>query len=79
MTASYQGITLDTGGIDDQAVLVLREGRLTAVLSRLGAMHDDLVGKWSVEALFVAPPPWPRNIFADPDEFVAWLDGEDLR
>jgi hypothetical protein len=77
--ASYQRITLDTGGTDDRAVLVLREGRLTAVLSHLGAMHDELAGMWFLETMFGTPPSTPRHMFADPEEFVAWLDEERLR
>jgi hypothetical protein len=52
MTASFQDIKLDTGDGDDQAVLVLRNGRLIAVLSHLGAMHNHMAGKWFVEARF---------------------------
>lgn len=76
MAASYQEITLDTGDGDDQAVLVLRDGRLTAVLARLGAMHDDMAGMWFVEALFGTPPSNSRHMFGDPGDFVAWLEAE---
>jgi hypothetical protein len=74
MTALFQEITLDTGDADDRAVLVLRDGRLTAVLSHLSSMHDEMAGMWFVEALFGKPPPKPRHTFSDPDEFVAWLE-----
>lgn len=79
MTASFQEITLDTGGSDDQAVLVLRHGRLVAVLSYLSAMHDEMAGKWFVEAMFGTPPFKPRHMFTSPEEFVAWLQEEGLR
>jgi hypothetical protein len=74
MAASFQEITLDTWNDDDRAVLVLRDGRLTAVLSRLSAMHDELAGMWFVETLFGTPPAKPQHIFAHPDEFIAWLE-----
>lgn len=78
MAASFQEIMLDTGDADDRAILVLRDGRLAAVLSHLSGMHDAMAGMWFVEALFGAPPPKPRHIFADPDEFVMWLETEGL-
>lgn len=74
MAASFQDITLDTGDGDARAVLVLRDGRLIAVLSHLGAMHDEMAGKWFVEALFGNPPFKARHMFDDPQEFVAWLE-----
>jgi hypothetical protein len=76
MAASFQEITLDTGDGDDRAVLVLRDGRLTAVLSRLGAMHDEMAGLWFVEAVFGTPPTDLRHTFGDPGDFVAWLEAE---
>lgn len=78
MRTSFQDVMLDTRDADDRAVLVLRDGRLTAVLSHLSAMHDEMAGMWFVEALFGAPPPWSRHMFADPQEFAAWLDEEGL-
>ena len=76
MAASFQEVTLDTGDDDDRAVLVLRDGRLTAVLTHLSAMHDELAGMWFVETLFGKRPPKPQHIFAHPDEFIAWLEAE---
>lgn len=78
MATSFQEITLDTGDADDRAILVLRDGRLAAVLSHLSAMHDEMAGMWFVEALFGPPPPKPRHTFANPDEFAAWLEKEGL-
>jgi len=72
--ASFQAITLDTGNTDEQAVLVLKGGRLAAVLSHLSDLHGDLAGLWFVEAMFGNPPRRPRHTFASPDEFAAWLD-----
>lgn len=78
MATSFQEITLDSGGADERAVLVLRDGRLTAVLSHLSAMHDEMAGMWFVETMFGAPPPKPRHTFADPADFAAWLEQEGL-
>jgi hypothetical protein len=74
MASSYQDITLDTAGTNDQAVLVLSEGRLTGVLSHLGPLHNEMAGMWFLETMFGTPPPMPRHMFADPDEFIAWLN-----
>lgn len=78
MAASFQEIVLDTGDADDRAVLVLREGRLTAVLSQLGAIHEEIAGTWFVEAMFGVSPFKPKHTFARPDDFVAWLESEGL-
>lgn len=76
MTALFQDITLDTGDNDERAVLVMRDGRLTAILSRLSEMHEELAGQWFVEAMFGISPNSQRHVFADPEEFVAWLAEE---
>ena len=76
MTVSFQEVVLDTRDVDDTAILVLRDGRLTAVLSRLGAMHEENEGQWFVEALFGAAPASMQHVFADPAEFVAWLSDQ---
>ncbi|HXH16992.1 MAG TPA: hypothetical protein VNJ10_12765 [Sphingomonas sp.] len=73
MTVTFQEIVLDVTTGDDEALLVMREGRLVAVLCRLGPMHGDLTGKWFVEAMFAGESPIIRQTFADPDEFSAWL------
>ena len=37
---------------DDEALLVFHEGRLLAVVSRLGDQHGDAAGLWFVETVF---------------------------
>ncbi|WP_445192366.1 hypothetical protein ACT009_17710 [Sphingomonas sp. Tas61C01] len=66
---------MDTGDDDDRAVLVMRDGRLAAVLTLLSDMHEGMAGQWFVEALFAPAPDTRRRVFADPNAFVAWLDG----
>jgi len=73
MNTSFQEIMLNTDDTE-RAVLVLSDGRLMAVLSHLGAMHEDMAGMWYVEARFGDSVPQSRHIFADPQEFVEWLD-----
>lgn len=74
MQASFQAITLDTGDTDEEAVLVLKGGRLAAVLSHLSDLHGELAGLWFVEALFGRSPRKLRHTFISPEEFAAWLD-----
>jgi hypothetical protein len=76
MAASFQEITLDTGDAEHRGVMILRDGRLTAILTHLSAMHEEMAGLWFLEALFARPPARPRHTFADPDDFIAWLDTE---
>lgn len=80
MSALFQEVRLHAGAghMDEQAVLVLRGGRLTAVLSHLSAMHGDLAGLWFVEAMFGISSSRSRHTFASPDEFVLWLEEEGL-
>ena len=78
MATSFQEITLDTRDADDHAVLVLRNGRLAAVLSHLSDIHGDMAGMWFVETMFGTSPAKLRHTFNNPDEFVAWLDDEGL-
>jgi len=73
MELSFQPITLDVNTPDREAALVFREGRLLAVLTRLSDIHDDLKGKWFVEAIFGEVPPFHAPVFETPDQFGAWL------
>ena len=76
MAFTFEDITLDTGGTDERAILVLRDGRVTAILSRLSEMHEELAGHWFVETMFGASPSVHQHVFADPEAFVAWLNEE---
>lgn len=49
---SFQPVMLDGEHGDSEAVLAFREGRLTAVLSHLSAIHGELEGHWFLEASF---------------------------
>lgn len=78
MTVTWQPITLDTDGVDDEAVLVLRNGRLAAILTCLGDIHGDAAGQWFVEMIFGSSPSVGRtnHIFATPAEFASLIDHE---
>lgn len=78
MKTAFQNVMLATNDTDDHAVLVMRDGRLAAVLTRLGDMHEDVAGQWFVEAMFGGSPPVLRHVFESPDAFVQWLDERDV-
>jgi hypothetical protein len=70
---AFRAVQLDADHGDQDAVLVLRDGRLTAVLCRLGPMHDALAGRWFVEAMFAHHPLLNGRTFAAPQDFAASL------
>lgn len=49
---TFQTIALESNHGDDEAVLVLRSGRLVAIASRLGKQHGAASGQWYVEIAF---------------------------
>jgi len=49
---SFQPVTLDVNHGDEAAMLVFRDERLSAIVTRLGAEHGGLAGRWFVETLF---------------------------
>lgn len=71
MIIRFEAVMLDS--VDDRgAVLVFRDNRLTAVASRLDALHEEFEGHWFVEAMLdgeatLRPPP-----FATLGELEAW-------
>lgn len=52
MPISYRPVTLDANHGDEAAMLVFRDERLSAIVTRLGAAHGGLAGRWFVETLF---------------------------
>ena len=54
--------------------ILLKGGRLAAVLSHLSDLHGKLAGLWFVEELFGSSPRKLRHTFTSPDELAAWLD-----
>jgi hypothetical protein len=75
MTFSFQPIALSTRGPDSDGMLVLRDGALIAVLSRLSAIHGSLEGRWYVEAAFRDLPTAPGETFGDLDSVERRLAG----
>lgn len=52
MPITLSRIELDASSGDHEAVLALADGKLFAILSCLGDLHQDLRGRWFVEAVF---------------------------
>jgi len=77
MTLSFQPVTLDGNIPDCEATLVFRDGRLLAVLTHLSDIHDDLAGRWFVEAMFGNVPRRQTPIFETVDHFGDWLKKPD--
>jgi hypothetical protein len=73
MSFSFEPIKLDGNYGDDEAVLVMRAGRLLAVASRLGTEHGDAAGAWFVEKAFGIASECPHEPFADQGAMEAWL------
>lgn len=58
----------------DEARLVLRDGRLIAVISKLEESHGELSGRWFVEACFDGIIDCPRETFDDLAAIEQWVD-----
>ena len=48
----FEPVALDAAFGDNDGMLVYCENRLLAVLSCLGPLHDELAGRWFIEASF---------------------------
>jgi hypothetical protein len=73
MALSFQPVTLDVTSPDREGLMVFRDGRLLAVLTCLSDIHDELAGRWFVEASFGEIPPGEAPVFETPDGFTNWL------
>lgn len=73
MTIRLEPATLDSECGDSEARLVLRDGRLVAIISCLGDLHGALIGRWFVEAVFGDHPLTIGQMFESPDALAASL------
>ena len=73
MAFSFQPIGLDTDYGDSEAMLVLRDERLLAVVSYLDAIHGTLGGKWFVETIFRDLRGRPAQPFETLEDVETWL------
>jgi hypothetical protein len=72
MAISFTPITLSSGFGDDEGALVMREGILIAVISRLGPLHDQ-AGRWFIEASFLDRPLHTERLYEDLSDLEAVL------
>lgn len=72
MVITFEPVTLDSQFGDSEGMLALRDGRVFAVLARLGALHEDYAGRWFVEAGFTR---WVTagGIFGSLPDFAAQI------
>jgi hypothetical protein len=59
-------VRLNDGG-DDEGALVFIDGKLTAVLSRLGPGHGEREGRWNIEHTFALEVPG-SPVFKSPQD-----------
>jgi hypothetical protein len=67
-------IVADDGGQEGR--LVFQNGQLIAVLTKLSPAHDDLAGRWYVEAAFGELTNFllPQHAFDDLPAVCSWLE-----
>jgi len=69
-----QPVPVHTGSGDEDAQLVLADGRLVAVLVRLAdPMHGSLVGRWFLEAGFGPCAAGMGSVFDSLDSAQLWI------
>ena len=76
MAITFQPTQLDSQLGDSEGVLALHDGRLFAVLSRLGDLHGPLLGHWFVEAIFTVDLSGCGDVFPNLDAFEAHVERE---
>ena len=74
MTLRFQPVQVATGSYDTDGQLVFADGFLVAVLVRLSDDHDDLAGKWFLEAGFGRVVTMGPPLFADIDKAQSWIE-----
>jgi hypothetical protein len=68
-----QPMRVDTGGNDEEGLLVLADERLVAVLVRLSDQHDDKAGQWFLEHGFGRLDGTAHPTFRDVEAAKDWI------
>ena len=69
-----QPVRISTGSEDENGTLIFVEGSLVAVAVRLDdAVHQDMRGRYFLEAGFGHCAVTPGPVFASPDDLTAWV------
>ena len=74
MSLRLQPVQVATGSGDTESHLVLSEGFLVAVLTRLSDDHEDRAGMWFLEEGFGRVDTVTRPTFDDFDAAQAWIE-----
>ena len=74
--SSAYSLKIRTGSLDDNAVLMLVDGELVAILVELRDKgHEDSIGAWCVEATFGLSPGRIPTIFPTAQDAADWICG----
>lgn len=76
MVIRFAPVTLPSDFGDSEGALVVWDDRLVAVVSRLGDLHGELLGRWFVEASFVEAKLPVGTAFLTLDEVEAAMRGD---
>lgn len=74
MTVEFRPVRLAGHFTEGESLLVFRNDELAAVISRLGAVYDELAGKWFVEACFDGACESPHRAFDDLAGVEEWIN-----
>lgn len=74
MTITFQPISLDTRDDDSDALLVLSNGRLLAVATRLSHHHGRFEGSFYIEAAFGDRDGAIGTMFDSEDALAEWAE-----
>jgi len=74
--SSAYSLKIRTGSLDDNAVLMLVDSELVAILVELtDEGHDDAIGAWCVEATFGLSPGRIPTTFPTAQDAADWVCG----
>jgi hypothetical protein len=73
MIVEFQPVVLASEFDEGSALLAYRDGKLIAVVSRLGESYDELSGRWCIEACFDGSCPASWQTFDDIGAVEAWI------
>jgi len=73
MSLEFKPVLLDVDSGDDRGMLILHDGALLGVATKLGEIHGDLAGSWFLETVFDPAIIVPHEPFADIQALHLWL------
>lgn len=73
MTVTFVPVQLASSVGDEDGRLAFVDGRLVAILCRLGAFHGEQAGEWNLETAFGGLPERVNTPFATLDIAERWI------